>query len=114
MSKLLSRDEFREGVFKRDDHKCVVCKKPAVDAHHIIERRLFDDSGYYLDNGASLCEEHHLAAEMTTVSCKQLREIIGIKHVVLPSHYYKDLDYDKWGNILLTNNRRVKGDLFFD
>lgn len=52
---LLTRDDFREFVFKRDNHKCVVCGEPAVDAHHILERRLFHDSGYYLDNGASLC-----------------------------------------------------------
>jgi len=34
--KLLTRDEFREGVFKRDNYKCVVCGAPAKDAHHII------------------------------------------------------------------------------
>lgn len=27
--KLLSRDEFREGVFARDKHQCVICKAPA-------------------------------------------------------------------------------------
>ena len=44
---LLTRDQFREGVFKRDNHKCVICRAPAVDAHHIIERRLWTDGGYY-------------------------------------------------------------------
>ena len=34
--KIISRDEFREGVFKRDGHKCVICGQPAKDAHHII------------------------------------------------------------------------------
>ena len=34
MEKLLTRDEFREGVFKRDAHKCVICGEPAKDAHH--------------------------------------------------------------------------------
>lgn len=38
--KLLTRDEFRNGVFKRDDYKCCICNCPAKDAHHIIERRL--------------------------------------------------------------------------
>jgi len=45
---LLTRDEFREGVFARDRHTCVNCRKPGVDAHHIMERRLFPDGGYYL------------------------------------------------------------------
>ncbi|MDM8549714.1 hypothetical protein QUF72_06550 [Desulfobacterales bacterium HSG2] len=35
-----SRDIFRESIFKRDNHKCVVCGEPAQDAHHIIERRI--------------------------------------------------------------------------
>ena len=79
---LLTRDKFREGVFERDDYKCVVCGNPAQDAHHIIERRLFTDGGYYLDNGASLCGDHHLEAEQTTISTATLRALIGIKKAV--------------------------------
>ena len=52
---LLSRDDFRELTFQRDGHRCVLCGAPAQDAHHIIERRLFPDGGYYLGNGASVC-----------------------------------------------------------
>ena len=75
---LLSRDKFREGVFNRDKHKCVVCGQPAQDAHHILERRLFASGGYFLENGASVCAEHHLDAEATTLSCDHLRELVGI------------------------------------
>lgn len=58
-SGLLDRDSFRNGVLLRDGHKCVACGASGVrlDAHHIIERRLWDDGGYYLDNGATLCDE---------------------------------------------------------
>lgn len=111
---LITRDQFREGVFKRDNHQCVVCKAPAKDAHHILERRLFDDGGYYLDNGASVCEQHHLEAEMTTLSCETLRDLIGVKTIVLPPHLYKDSQYDKWGNPVLQNGQRLKGELFND
>lgn len=116
MVTLLSRDDFREGVFKRDNWKCVMCGAEAKDAHHIIERRLFDDGGYYLDNGASLCEKHHIEAEMTTISCEEIRARAGIKNVVLPPHLYGDNEYtyDKWGNIVLPNGQRLKGELFFD
>jgi hypothetical protein len=114
MEKLLSRDEFREGVFKRDGHKCVVCKEPAADAHHIIERRLFPDGGYYLDNGASVCGECHIKAEETTISCDDLREACGIKTAILPPHLYRDQMYDKWGNPILSNGNRLPGDLFND
>ncbi len=111
---LLTRDEFRNSVFERDKHKCVVCAKPAADAHHIIERRLFDNGGYYLENGASLCTECHWLAEQTVLSCEEIREKAGIEKVVLPPQLYRDHSYDKWGNLILPNGQRCKGELFFD
>lgn len=113
-NEIMTRDNFRESVFERDGHKCVICSEPAKDAHHIIERRLFSDSGYYIDNGASLCEKHHLEAEMTILECDEIREAAGIKVIVLPEHFYKDVEYDKWGNEILKNGTRIKGDLFED
>ena len=84
MNSLLTRDVFRNTVFERDNFKCVICKAPAKDAHHIIERRLFDNGGYFISNGASLCEKHHIDAEMTTLSCKDIRDAAGIDEIVLP------------------------------
>ncbi len=114
MVTLLTRDEFRNGVFARDGHKCVICKLPAQDAHHILERRLWPDGGYYLDNGASLCGEHHIQAEQTTLSCPEIREKAGITKIALPPHLYRDQEYDKWGNPILPNGTRLRGDLFSD
>lgn len=112
--KLLTRDEFRESVFARDDHKCVVCGEPAKDAHHIIERRLWDDGGYYIDNGASLCEKHHIEAETTDLCCDYIRECANIEKVVLPEDYYPDHIYTKWGDIVLQSGQRMPGPLFND
>ena len=114
MNELLNRDEFRESVFKRDGYLCVICGETAKDAHHIIERRLFSDGGYYLDNGASLCEKHHLEGEMTVLECDVIRSAAGIKVVVIPEHFYEDVEYDKWGNQIMKNGTRVKGELFDD
>ena len=111
---LLTRDDFREFVFRRDDHKCVICHEPAVDAHHILERRLFSDGGYYLDNGASLCAKHHILAEQTVLECEEIREAAGITEIVLPEHLYTDERYDKWGNLYMNNGTRSMGELFFD
>lgn len=111
---LLTRDEFRARVFARDGNKCVFCDKPAADAHHIIERRLWPNGGYYLENGASVCEEHHLQCEMTTISVEDVRHACGITKVIVPPHLYADHQYDKWGNPILTSGRRAKGELFFD
>ena len=111
---LLSRNQFREGVFARDDHQCVICKIQAVDAHHILERKLWADGGYYLENGVSLCEAHHRQAEATVLSPKKLRQAAGITQVVLPTTLDRDSDYDKWGNQILPNGQRLKGVLFED
>ncbi len=121
--KLLTRDTFRESVLKRDG-KCVICGSTGkLDAHHIIERRLFDHpeehGGYFLENGASLCDDGtlqscHLKAEATILSCEEIREAAGITKIVLPRNFYTDQRYDKWGNPYLSNGSRAKGPLFFD
>ncbi len=114
MERLLSREEFREGVFRRDTYKCVCCGAEAQDAHHLVERRLWPDGGYYLDNGASLCGPCHLQAEQTTLTCEAVRAAAGITRVLLPPHLYDDAAYDKWGNLLLPNGTRLQGELFGD
>lgn len=111
---LLTRDSFRNSVFERDGFKCVICREAGKDAHHILERRLFGNGGYYLDNGATLCERHHIEAEQTTLTCDEIRHKTGIRTIVLPEHFYRDLSYDKWGNIILSTGQRIKGELFYD
>lgn len=111
---LLSRDEFRSAVFARDGGKCVICGGAAKDAHHIVERRLWPDGGYYVLNGASVCEEHHLAAESTVLSCEEVRKAAGITEILLPPHFYSEEVIDKWGNPILPNGQRLKGELFYD
>ncbi len=114
MNILLSRDDFREGVFRRDNHKCVFCEEKAQDAHHIMERRLFPDGGYYLNNGASVCGKHHIMCETTELSLDVVREACGITKKVIPPHLYDDQEYDKWGNPILPNGQRLRGELFND
>ncbi len=115
--KLLTRDEFREAVFKRDKHRCVNCgvTSVALDAHHILERRLWPDGGYYLNNGVALCDPNcHMLAEQTVLSCDELRNKAGIKTVLLPPHLSIDENWDKWGNPILDNGTRLPGELFYD
>lgn len=96
---LLSRENFKDLVFKRENYKCAVCKfSPCVDAHHIIERRLWDNGGYYLENGVGLCEKCHRLAEENFYSPQDLRNIVGIKHIILPKEFDCSKEYDKWGN----------------
>lgn len=113
-SQLLTREEFKSQVFTRDSHRCVLCSSPAVDAHHIIERKLWPDGGYYLDNGASVCASCHLLCEETKVSCETLREKCGIRKVILPPHFDSSSRFDKWGNVYLSSGLRTPGELFFE
>jgi len=122
INKLLTRNQFRETVFKRDNYMCVNCGyfpdiefiNERLSAHHIMERRLWQDGGYYLDNGATLCDKCHLKAESTEYSCEYIRDKAGIQNVLLPEDLYEDLRYDKWANILDHNGRNLPGPLFWD
>lgn len=111
---LLSRNEFREGVCSRDKNLCVICQDQGQDAHHILERRLWADGGYYLDNGATLCGSCHILAEQTILSCEDIRKAANIKNIIIPAHLYPDEQYDKWGNSILLNGTRMRGELFYD
>lgn len=62
-SKKQIREHFRAVVFARDKFTCKFCNKPAVDAHHITDRNDIINGGYVLENGISVCTEHHLMAE---------------------------------------------------
>jgi hypothetical protein len=110
----MNRFDFREGVLKRSGYSCVFCTEPAVDAHHIMERRLFDDGGYHIDNGCAVCASCHLKCEMTLISVEDARLAAGITRKILPPHLYDDEIYDKWGDIILANGTRLRGELFHD
>jgi hypothetical protein len=122
MEKLLTRDKFRDAVFDRDNHKCVICNISILDcnldAHHILERRLWSDGGYYLSNGATLCDRGdegcHMKAETTEISVEDIRIAAQINSPKIPEDMYYDHVYDKWGNIVLDNGTRTKGPLFYD
>ena len=119
---LLTREEFKRQVFAKTNGKCCVpgCTCDAVDAHHIMDRKLWSDGGYYITNGAALCEKHHWDAENGTITPKQCLDYMDIdwREIRMPqklrdiykndnyysvitafyrSWIYKD-SLDKWGN----------------
>ena len=77
---LLTREEFKEQVFAKTNGKCCVpgCDCEAVDAHHIMDRKLWSDGGYYLTNGAALCSKHHLDAEQGRITPKKCLDYMNI------------------------------------
>ena len=112
--KLLTREQFNELTFKRDKYKCVFCSNKKIVSHHIIDRKLFSDGGYYLDNAASVCDEHHWCVEKTDISVEDVRKACGITNIVLPEGFDASKIYDKWCNIILSNGRRKPGPMFFE
>lgn len=101
MKTLLTRDQFRNEVLERDHHKCVLCHETEdLAAHHIMDRSLFEDQGYYVDNGASLCKTCHIKAENGIYTCQELREAAVITTIILPNDKNPNSNYDKWGNVL--------------
>jgi hypothetical protein len=119
MPKLLSRDEFRTQALARNKGVCVVflCANKAVDAHHILNRNLFVDEdefgGYFAENGAGLCDAHHLDAERTLIGTQTLYELCKVERV-LPHHLDASKEYDTWGNIIDGPYQRTAGELFTD
>src|ERR1700739_636643 len=93
---------------------CVHCGGAGKDSHHIMERRLFEDGGYYLENGVTLCEDCHIAAEDTSLSPDTLRLDAGIAKAVIPPQREEEGTYDKWGNPVLANGQRFMGELFHE
>ena len=96
---LLSREEFKERVLVRSKGKCAFCSAPATDAHHILDRKLFNDGGYYLNNGVAVCEEHHWQCETTELTLPEVYRAAGIIKPTIPAGFEADPAlYDKWGN----------------
>lgn len=105
MKKSVVREKFRNEVFERDNHVCVICGHLAQDAHHIIDRDLFFDGGYVIDNGASLCSNCHILAENCTLTVEDIRDKAGITNIILPESFYSNVKYNKWGQpIMLIDN----------
>ena len=98
MKTLLSRQEFKQQVFAKTGNSCAFCDQPAVDAHHILDRKLREDGGYYIDNGCAVCEIHHLRCETGEINVADVRKASFSNHLI-PSLLYSDIDYDKWGNV---------------
>lgn len=96
-----NRRKFREQVFDRDDNTCTVpwCDAPADEAHHIIERALWDNGGYIVPNGASVCNPNHQYAEKNIIPPQAFWMWLNIQSPATPtwSKNVKQSMLDTWG-----------------
>ena len=60
-AKQIMRNNFRNGVIKRDGNKCKVCgiSNVKLDAHHITDRTEMENGGYVIENGITLCDSEN-------------------------------------------------------
>lgn len=125
----LGRDAFGAAVLSRDGNRCVVCGARgsaavagiSVVAHPLVHLRLFEEGGWYLENGVALCRDGgaggcEAKAIGTLLSVDELRARAGIRAALLPAHFEQDEGerYDHWGNPVLPNGSRLRGELFGD
>lgn len=95
---LLSRRRFRENCLTRDRSRCVIpwCTESADEVHHIIERSIWPNGGYYERNGASVCNRHHQVAERNDIPPQAFWQWIGVEPLV--PEEYDTFDINKWGD----------------
>lgn len=101
------------------ENKCIICGNEGVK-HFIILDKVFkanDISKINENNIVCLCENHRNDAEKTIISCEELRKYANIKNPIYPIHlpfteFVKD--YDRYGNPILKNNKRLKGYDYFE
>ena len=112
---LLNRENFKKFGFLRTGGMCCFpgCCQCAVDAHHIMDRKLWSDGGYYLSNCAPVCEKHHLDCEHGVYTPYQVMKFanIDIQYLKKPDAFvwmtneeYKEMFVngvlDKFGNVV--------------
>lgn len=52
--------KWAQDVKKRDGYKCVICgRTDGLDAHHIIPKKDHPEYEFQVENGVTLCREHH-------------------------------------------------------
>lgn len=110
---LLTRQGFKEYALGLRAGKCCIpgCAEDMVDAHHIVDRKLFSNGGYYPSNCAPVCSHHHIECENGAIRPDQLIKWLGIPYdgIVKPDkvewvtdEQYRELIIegfiDKWGN----------------
>jgi|AntDeeMetagen134_2_1112570.scaffolds.fasta_scaffold01233_8 hypothetical protein len=97
---LLSRSVFSDRALERDNETCVIpwCDADADEVHHVIERSLWSDGGYYLRNAASVCNPHHRYAEDNHIPPQAFWRWIGVEP--LTPEQFTSFHINKWGDEL--------------
>ena len=113
MNEARAVESFSETVLSRDGGRCVLCGASAELAHLLIDVSLWEAGAFHPANGVALCQSCHFRAESTLVSPDELREAAGLRQVLLPAHFDPNLRWDRWGNVIVSRDRRLPGEIFY-
>ncbi|MGH8077580.1 MAG: RNA ligase family protein [Lysobacter sp.] len=91
----------------------MICGDAASRVQEIMDCRLWDDGGLYADNGVAMCTAHATDCLSTRVDLETLRSAAGVS-ACIPPQLYSMQRYDRWGNPVLKDDRRARGELFGD
>ena len=107
-------ESFITTVLARDEGRCCVCGDASEQIHFLLTPRLWDEPCFDPANALTLCQPHRIEAEQTLISVEALRGAARLELACLPPQFYGLLQYDHWGNLLLADGRRSRGELFFE
>lgn len=109
-----SEAAFTMQVRERDAEACVVCGSKDIHVTHIFSPKLWDTNPDFPENAVCLCAKHREAALKTHLKVEELIEHAGLEERPLPQQLHAVERYDRWGNVMLKDGRRARGELFFD
>lgn len=97
-------------VFMREGNRCIVCGKPATDAHHIIRRSQSLALKYDLKNGVPLCRACHFGLHKRDDIriYKAILEYIGDERFLYLMHHKRDIFKNSKSHLKEVANQLLK------
>ena len=109
--------KLEQTIRERDADACVICGRRPTGLHFILDPALWpDETGLQPDNAVLLCPSCREKAEGTSIDCAAIRTACGKLRTLLPPRLTNQGGeiYDRYGNLCLTHDRRVPGELFLE
>lgn len=110
---MLSQKSLAERVLARDSGRCVICGKLTSRISEIMDWRLWELNERPIGNLVTLCDQHAIDSAAMEIELEQLRLAADID-AELPPQLYLMQRYDRWGNPILKDGKRARGELFYE